>query len=88
MGSLRSLVKSESGSLEYSQLVSEIAEIAEFSFPLAMVGVIAMFICLLVALVAEPLFFATRAFFDRVPPKGGPNRRSKKAAHFAACVNT
>ena len=64
------------------------AEMAESNFLFAMVGVIFIFIFLLVASVAAATFLTTRAFFDRVPPKGGPNRRSKKAAYFAAGVNT
>ena len=87
IGSFRSLVKSDFGSLEYSQLISEIADIAESNFFFAMVGVIFMFVFLLVVSVAVTTFLTTRAFFDRAPPKGGPIRRSKKAAHFAAHVN-
>ena len=87
IGSFRSLVKSDFGSLEYSQLISEIADIAESNFLFAMVGVIFMFIFLLVVSVAG-LHFHYKGFFDRAPPKGGPIRRSKKATHFTAYVNT
>ena len=62
-------------------------EIAESNFLFAMVGVIFIFTFLLVVSVAG-VTFSLQAFFDRVPPKGGLNRRSKKAAHSAAGVNT
>jgi hypothetical protein len=55
-------VKSDSGSWEYSQLTSEIADIAESSFLFAMVGVIFMFIFLLVVSVAG-LHFHYKGFF-------------------------
>ena len=88
MGNLRSLLKSESGSLENSQLVFEMAAIAEFSFPLAMVGVIFMFLCLLVVFVAGATFLTTRAFFDRAPPIGRVEAIKKSRTFCGGCQHS
>ena len=78
IGSFRFLEKSESGSWEYSQPISEMDEIAESNFLFAMVGVIFIFTFLLVVSVAGVTFSLQGLFLIASRLKAGQIGDQKK----------